>query len=882
MTDWPLIGRGKEFAYLRALAEDTNCRGAVLAAPAGVGKTRLAAEVARAAEHAGMLTLLATGSAAITRVPLGAMASTLSAYAGASGASRDDDPGAFLQDVVQHVIEQARPRRLFLLIDDAHLLDNASAALVQQLAQRPEVFVLATVRTREQPPDAITALWKDGLLERVELEMLASDAVQLLLTAVLGGPLDGAALAELTARSQGNLLFLREMVIAARNDGSLRFEHDLWRLLGESEPSDLLVELVEARIGRLATPERRLLELLAIGEPLGSREVDALASVELAERLEDAGLIASRNDGQRLEIRLAHPVYGEVLRSRLSGLQSRRLARALAEVLEATGLRRRDDELRVAVWRLSAGGGTPEQLLAAALAARWRHDLSLAHRLASAAADAGAGFEAELLSAHLLLRLGRPDEADALFTRLGNEPVERDRIRATLARVDVAQARDRPHEMRRLLAQLDIPTDTDLRAAVAARECVATLTLDGPKAALALPVPEFDRTQGDAGFALFSSHAICLARMGRSELAGREIERMLAGVDAGDSPRLGWWRIPHASSISQQLVQSGRLADAIALLHQQYDQAIGIGSAEMQMAAAYSLGRRYLEAGRLRTAAKLVHEALALTEQLDYALIRHECLRAIALIEALTQRPTEARRALARVPAAHREFAYSYGLTSEAIAWTQIAEGDLAGARQRFEEAAEHCLDLGDLTHSAAAFHGLTRIGHAADAVDGLTRLNAEMDGPWTSLYLRHAQALVQDDGAGLEDAAREFQALGALLLAAECAADAATAWQRAGEQRRATATRNLAVGLSERCEGARTPALRNLGERDQLTVGERETALYAAAGESNRVIAQRLHLSVRTVETRLQGVYYKLGISRRSELDAALKLRSSDGQSPL
>lgn len=48
-----------------------------------------------------------------------------------------------------------------------------------------------------------------------------------------------------------------------------------------------------------------------------------------------------------------------------------------------------------------------------------------------------------------------------------------------------------------------------------------------------------------------------------------------------------------------------------------------------------------------------------------------------------------------------------------------------------------------------------------------------------------------------------------------------------------------------------------------QLTVREREVAVLAAAGNTNRVIAQRLHLTVSTVEQRLTSTYRKLGCRR-------------------
>jgi DNA-binding CsgD family transcriptional regulator len=869
MAEWPLVGRNHELTQLRALAGDLRCRGVALAAPAGVGKTRLARESMRDAGHARMPTLIATGSPAVARVPLGAMASTLSAFGGVVG-SAHEDPSAFLQDAVRHLISRSSSDRVFLLVDDAHLLDNASAALVHQLAQRDEVFLLITLRTREPAPDAVTALWKDGLIERIELPVLDANAIEQLLVAVLGGPVDGGTVALLNARSQGNLLFLREMVSAARTDGTLRFEHELWRLVGDSAPSNVLVELVETNLRRLAAPERYLLELLSLGEPLGTRELETLSSVAVAERLEDLGILASRSDGQRLEVRLAHPVYGEVLRSRVTGLRSRRLAQSLAKAIEDTGMRRRDDALRVAVWRLTTGGGSPEQLLVAARAARWRNDLDLAHRLAEAAAAAGAGFEAELLQAQLLLRLGKPRDADAMFARLCSDADEQNRVRATLARVDIAQARGRPSEMRRLLDEIDpAPADPDLKAAIAARDCVTTLFLNGPNAALRVAVPQFDAARGDAAFGLYAARALCYSRAGRNEAAEQELALM--DPQTGDLFRVGWWRIPNSSVVSQHLVHSGRLAESLALLEQQYAGAIAVGSAEMQMATAHSLARRHLDAGRPATAAKLAHEALAIAAQLTYELIELDALRLLALVEAQRGRTVASREALSVVEAADAETAYGRGYIAEARAWLAVAEGDVQGARHELADAAAFCERVGDRVPAATALHSLVRIGHPKDALDGLTTLAAEMEGPWAALYLQHARGVVDGDAASLDQTGGGFAALGAVLLAAETAADASSAWQRAGDPRRATAARNLATALASQCEGAQTPALRTLGEREQLTAVERETAEFAAAGESNRSIAERLHLSVRTIESRLQSAYHKLGVSRREDLADAL-----------
>ncbi|MEU5422629.1 helix-turn-helix transcriptional regulator, partial [Streptomyces sp. NPDC020667] len=61
------------------------------------------------------------------------------------------------------------------------------------------------------------------------------------------------------------------------------------------------------------------------------------------------------------------------------------------------------------------------------------------------------------------------------------------------------------------------------------------------------------------------------------------------------------------------------------------------------------------------------------------------------------------------------------------------------------------------------------------------------------------------------------------------------------------------------------------------LTEGERRVADRAAAGETNRAIAERLHLTTRTVETHLSAVYRKLGISGRGELHQTLTAPASE-----
>ena len=85
------------------------------------------------------------------------------------------------------------------------------------------------------------------------------------------------------------------------------------------------------------------------------------------------------------------------------------------------------------------------------------------------------------------------------------------------------------------------------------------------------------------------------------------------------------------------------------------------------------------------------------------------------------------------------------------------------------------------------------------------------------------------------------------------------------------------ALGCSTRAEalagqcGAGTPALRQASERLPLTDREREIVMLLGEGLSSPAIAERLTLSVRTVEGHIYRAMAKTGTSSRDELAALL-----------
>ena len=255
MQTWPLTGREEELEVVAdVLGADGPHAGVVIAGSAGVGKTRLAREAMAAASRRGMVVRWLAGTLAAQSVPLGACVQWAERLGG--------NPVQLVGRAIKAITAAPDDTRVLVVVDDAHLLDNLSAFVVHQLVQRRAATVLLTIRTGAQPPDAVTALWKDGHLHRLDLQPLSRAESDGLLQSALGGPVSVPCADRMWRMTRGNVLFLHHLVAQEIHAGRLVPRDDHWRWVGTMEVSQTLVDLVDLRVG--AAPEA-VLEVIEIG-----------------------------------------------------------------------------------------------------------------------------------------------------------------------------------------------------------------------------------------------------------------------------------------------------------------------------------------------------------------------------------------------------------------------------------------------------------------------------------------------------------------------------------------------------------------------------------------------------------------------------------------
>lgn len=866
---WPLVGRQEELAFIASALARPDIGGVIIAGAVGVGKTRLATEAMAMADSQGFPTASTIGTTAAALIPFGALAHLL---------PRTLPPapgwGNVLREAADAIIETSGDSRLVISVDDAHLLDGHSAALLHHVILRGEAFLLLAVRTGEAAPDALTELWKDGSCERLELQHLSREETGELVEAALGSQVQATTAHRLWKLTRGNPLFLRELVLGALEEGSLTTTREVWRWTGFEMPYPRLLDVLGFRLVTMEDLDREALEISALGEPLELGILRSLVRQEVLDRLERRGLLEETKQQRRVKLRLSHPLYGEILRSGVSPSRMQAIHRRLADALEGTGAHRAEDLLRLATWRLEAGvTDRPALFLEAAQQALAMFDYPLARRLAETATQAGAGSRASDVLARALIGEGRFDEAEDLLAGAmaeARDDAQRTHIAITRAdnlHMDLGQAAEAIEILERTAAAVADSRLQDELTAARAHLLLVTgwfdQALEAGRQVLEHPAASTRSVAGAVAAAGFA-----LAYTGRPQEAWELLDRNHDRVRPALPELLPYG--PTAIVVYRTITSTftGRLRDAATEADQAHREALERGSDWVSGLIGGLLGVILRAQGKVQSASRLLGQAVVLLREANVGGQLPGFLAELAHSLALQGDHAGAQEALREAEDTRmRGERFLEGWIRLPRTWIAVARGEVSQAAAQAIETAEELGSMSLRSQQAMALHDAARLGEANTVTKPLSQLSESCDGLLIPTLAGHAQALATKDAPALEQISDSFEEMGAFLFAAEAAAEASRIYEGAGTVRKATSAAARAAEMAAICEGARTPTLANVLEPLPLTRREREVASLAARGLSNREIAQRLFVSIRTVGNHLHNVYIKLGIRGRDEL---------------
>ncbi|MEP7022820.1 MAG: AAA family ATPase [Actinomycetota bacterium] len=629
-----LVGRAGELGRLTGLLDQVASGEPVVAlisGDAGVGKTRLTAELAAQAAARGFTVMSGRSAELGDSVPYLPLADALRNATTGPAASQplldalaarpvltrllpdrsssrlaDGEVGLAQQQLFGAVLgmltEIASQQPVLLILEDMHWADRSSRDLLTFLSRvlhRERVAVIATYRTddlhRSHPLRAVVGeLLRLPSVAAVELGPLSAAAMAEHLTALAGGGLEAAELDAIIRRAEGNAYYGEELLAASA--------------CGSELPAGI-AGLLLARVERLSPQAQQVLRAAAVAGRRMDDELVRLAS-DLAEpEYEEAVresvasqlLIPDGDTGYAFRHALIREaIYGDLL----PGERTRMHAR-LAELLS--------DETR-----LAAVPGTAAELAHHYLAS---HDIPGAF-----AASVRAGREAERLAAPAEAHR-HFDQALALWERVA-EPeklagldrgwLSFDSADNTAASGDVARA---VHQLRRLRSYLDPSADPPLACRVSERLAYFLLEVDDVNGADeaaryaidALPAepPRWERARA------LATHAQTLMYTGSEAESLARAQQALEAARAAAAP---WVEADTLVTLGLLDERGGRSDEAVELFVQAYRQALDGGVLTVQLRAAFQLARIHLERGDLADASRIAHEGLERAEEAGLAM----------------------------------------------------------------------------------------------------------------------------------------------------------------------------------------------------------------------------------------------------------------------
>ena len=622
------MGRTAEFGRLTRLL-DLAATGepvvALVSGDAGMGKTRLVAEVAAAAARQGFMVLSGRCAELGDSVPYLPLADALrsAAFGQAPPALVDaiaarpvlglllpdrdtaemaggEVPGMAQQQLFGAVLgmlaELAETAPVLLILEDMHWADRSTRDLLTFLSRvlhRERIAVIATYRTddlhRGHPLRAVAAeLVRLSSVTAVEVGPLGDEAMAEHLTALAAGPLEAASLETIIRRAEGNAYYAEELLAASTCATDL--------------PAGL-AELLLARLQRLSPDGQRVVHAAAVAGRRVDDDIVRLAcgldetEYEAAVREAVANQLLVPDGDQGYAFR--HALLREAAYADLLPGERTRLHATLAELLA--------DEVRLAV------PGTAAELAHHSLAS---HDIPRAF-----SASVRAGQEAERLAAPAEAHR-HFDQALGLWDRVTDPEKLAGMQRGWLAFYSATNAaasgviNRAVMQLQRMLDYVTVEDDPVLCSRANERLSYYLLEENKDETAMAaaragidaLPEdpPRWERARAMATYAQSLLTADDLSPAQEWALRARDSARA-AGAPSVEADAL--------VTLGLLDERAGRPAAAIEVFILAHRQARDAGVLGVRLRAAFQLARMHLESGDLAQASATAHEGLKRAEE---------------------------------------------------------------------------------------------------------------------------------------------------------------------------------------------------------------------------------------------------------------------------
>ncbi|MBV9000903.1 MAG: AAA family ATPase [Solirubrobacterales bacterium] len=801
----------------------------------------------------------------------------------------------------------ARRSALLLCVDDVHWADQASVRFLQYLARRLQelpIAVVAAARPAESHegsplPAALTA---DPSAEVLVLAPLSERAVAELVRLGLGEEVE-SVFAEACHEVTGGVPFLVQELVRTIAEEDIEPTATAASRVAALAPRTVSQSVVQ-RLSRLSSAARELARAAAVlGEAdlrlaAGLAGVDSGAAATAADELAAAGIL---EPGRPL--RFVHPIVRAAVEADLSSGERAGLHAAAARRLASEGAAADRIAAHLLATDPAADDWVVDSLRAAAKIA-----------LANGAPDSAAAYlrralaeaPSEALRPDILLDLGfaesyagDPQAAAHLEAALAAAADATAQVSITLALGRMLQIEGRVRESLDVFDRTRARLSSDRRAALTLEGAVlSAAVIDADTAEEAAPrIAELRRLadeDADVPSSAFSMLAVAATMANEpAETAARLALRALEGAprllpEAVDRP-------PFFYQACIALVFAERCEEALSRFDEALEDARRLGSLPHVLGLSCFRALPHLRIGNLAEAEADARTALETGPRLPGV---HAALALAVLLETLAERgELEAAEAADRRYPLVQQFP-----TMIQAAWLLAARGKLRLAELRPATALDDLLAAGDLftrlrspspttpwrSDAALAKLALDARAEARTLAAEEVALAKEFGGPRTLGLALRAAGLVEDGSRGialLRQSVGVLAGSAARLEHARAMADLGAALRRAGQRADSREILRIALDLAHR-RGAHALAQRTrteliaaggrprrliLSGADSLTASERRVAQLAAAGLSNRDIAQHLFITTRTVEGHLTHAYQKLAITSRDQLPVAI-----------